>query len=301
MITGNVSIFKTLFSEQSVSDFLAKHEIGNQSYPFIVNESQKEKLKEYLSTLPDNEFNLLLSYIKLEQLKNDHEKYKKMLELNMVINKWPLIIQGIKNGLHCYGVFNGLLMTIAALASLSGITFGLPFFAVSIGIGLILVAGGVLYTAYCSNDDMSPSNKTNANDEPQAVTTNTIEHADDDSIDSYKKIIESDNDIRPSKNLMISEQCEVPRQFLSGCKKGIKFVQNFFQMFPHLDGSSIEAQCVYGLFALGYAGMFSLKGLRGLMRVESHKESLLVGGFFKKPDEAEHSLNRVTPSPINAL
>ena len=256
-------------------------------------------MKKEFSLLSGTEFNLLLSYIKLEQLKNDHEKYKKMLELNMVINKWPLIIQGIKNGLHCYGVFNGLLMTIAALASLSGITFGLPFFAVSIGIGLILVAGGVLYTAYCSNDDMSPSN-----------IVDTIENADDNSlersedacqIDSYKKIIESDNDIKPSKNLMISEQCEVPRQFLSGCKKGIKFVQNFFQMFPHLDGSSIEAQCVYGLFALGYAGMFSLKGLRGLMRVESHKESLLVGGFFKKPDEAEHSLNRVTPSPINAL
>ncbi len=296
---SEADIFLKEFVKKLESNFLENLKIGNQSYPFVVDEYQEKKLKEDFRNFSDTEFNLLLSYIKLEQLKNDHEKYKKMLELNMVINKWPLIIQGIKNGLHCYGVFNGLLMTIAALASLSGITFGLPFFAVSIGIGLILVAGGVLYTAYCSNDDMSPSN-----------IVDTIENADDNSlersedacqIDSYKKIIESDNDIKPSKNLMISEQCEVPRQFLSGCKKGIKFVQNFFQMFPHLDGSSIEAQCIYGLFALGYAGMFSLKGLRGLMRVESHKESLLVGGFFKKPDEAETFTKQRSSSPINAL
>jgi len=297
-IIGNEDIFKELFGEQIVSDVLAADGINNQSYPFIVDTPRKGKLKEYFSKLSDAEFNLLLSYIKLEQLKNDHEKYKKMLEHSMVINKWPLIIQGIKNGLHCYGVFNGLLMTIAALASLSGITFGLPFFAASISIGLILVAGGVLYTAYCSNDDMSSSN---ANDEHHTDDNSLKRSEDKCQIDSYKNIVESDNDIKPSKNLMISEQCEVPRQFLSGCKKGIKFVQNFFQMFPNLNGSSIEAQCIYGLFALSYAGMFSLKGLRGLIRLESHKDSFLVGRFFRKPDEEENSRNRATPSPTQAL
>ena len=72
-------------------------------------------------------------------------------------------------------------------------------------------------------------------------------------------------------------------------------------MFPNLNGSSIEAQCIYGLFALSYAGMFSLKGLRGLIRLESHKDSFLVGRFFRKPDEEENSRNRATPSPTQAL
>jgi hypothetical protein len=244
-----------------------------------------------------DEKSFIFSHLKLKQYLNDYNEYQDKLKEKMILPQFPVIMQGIKNGLHCYGVFNGFLMTLASLAFLYGWTFGPQLFALSIGVGFSCVIFGTLYTALFSNLESKPVAADEAEGEISAqavqvkagspcgfiVEDKTVPYWYNKKV--YGKIISNDNDIQPSKNLLISEQFEVLRQFLSGFKKGIKFLQTIFMLVPAgMPDSNIFVRTLYCVVSLIYGCFFALKGLRGLIRQDpkDYENSVLLSPIFSK-------------------
>lgn len=217
---------------------------------------------------------------RLSRYYQDFSQCKQKLKAAMVLENRATFMQGIKNGLHMYGVFNGCLMTVATIAFLSGWTFGLPFFYASLAAGFLFTVAGVLFTVLLVNRKKPGSE----NSSPATVEKNQGE------IgfwvpEKLPELMLNEHDISPSKNLMISEQCEVARQFMSGSKKGVKFLQTALMLSIGMsEDVPIPLKITYGIVALAYAGIFSMKGLRGLMRVDNHdyEQSWLIGRFFNR-------------------
>jgi hypothetical protein len=261
-----------------------------------------------------NAKSFIFSHLKLKQYLSDYNDYQDKLKEKMILPQFPVIMQGIKNGLHCYGVFNGFLMTLASLAFLYGWTFGPQLFALSIGVGFFCVIFGTLYTALFSNLESKAvaADVVAACESPvQAVQASagspcgfvledkTVPYWYNKKV--YGKIISNDNDIQPSKNLLISEQFEVLRQFLSGFKKGIKFLQTIFMLVPAgMPDSNIFVQMLYCVVSLIYGCFFALKGLRGLIRQDpkDYENSVLLGPIFTK-DKTEQYASVESPRVVH--
>jgi hypothetical protein len=231
----------------------------------------------------------------------DFSAAKKQLEAHLVLENRATFMQGIKNGLHMYGVFNGCLMAVSTIAFLSGWTFGLPFFYASLAAGVLFTGFGIAFTVLLANR----RSKAEKIKQQETVKPEIAEiPASEPAFWVPEKLpgfILNEQDISPTKNLMISEQCEVVRQFMSGSKKGVKLMQTLLMLAVGMsDEVPIPLKITYGAVALIYGGFFSLKGLRGLMRVDNqdYENSLLVGRFFP-PAEPEDSLRRCTSQAFN--
>ena len=257
-----------------------------------------------------SERSFLFSHLKLKKYLHDYADYQSKLKEKMILPQLPVIMQGIKNGLHCYGVFNGFLMTLASLAFLYGWMFGPQFFALSIGVGFFCVIFGTLYTALFSNVESKTITTEDKETENSAIPMSNLASCSFVDIEDeqqivpywydktlYGEIIRNDNDIQPSKNLLISEQFEVPRQFLSGFKKGIKFLQTIFMLVPDgMPDSNIFVKIFYLLVSLIYACFFALKGLRGLIRQDpkDYENCALLAPIFAN-NKVEQDSNQDSP------
>jgi len=238
--------------------------------PLVIDVRQQDQIKASME--------------RLSRYYQDFTQCKQKLKAAMVLENRATFMQGIKNGLHMYGVFNGCLMTVATIAFLSGWTFGLPFFYASLAAGFLFTVAGVLFTVLLVNRKKPGSE----NSSPATVerTQGEIEFWVPEKL---PELMLNEHDISPSKNLMISEQCEVLRQFMSGSKKGVKFLQTVLMLSIGMsEDVPIPLKITYGMVALAYGGIFTMKGLRGLMRVDNHdyEQSWLVGRFFNKKQTA---------------
>lgn len=248
---------------------------------------------------------------RLSSYSKDFDEYKSTLRRHLVLDRQATFMQGIKNGLHIYGVFNGCLIALSTMAFLAGFNLGIVFLYISIACGITFVtlstiftmvltknaqpAGGTL-TPSGSNSDLSIVSSSSTTSD---LSTNALNHGEIWMPDDVQKKL-NELDIQPSRNLMISEQCEVFRQFMSGSKKGVKLLQTILMLAVGTSTDiEVSEKLLYGAVALTYGGLFSLKGLRGLMRVDNHdyEKSTLVGGFFSK-QETKKTLSR-TPSISN--
>lgn len=283
--------------KQFMSFFSQKNDI------FLDNQQIIEQYKKLFTgasrEIGPEETTFLISLIRLEQYSEEYIVLNKRLKTNLVIPPLATIMQGIKNGLHIYGMFNGLLITIYSMSAWS---FNLSFFVFSIAVGISLVLFSTIYTAlYAKPEEKEMVNKeiSDTLSDTQCVDNilafnKTIDPRDLKAPYWYDKrkydvIIANDNAIIPSKNLLISEQCEVFRQFISGFKKGIKFLESIFLLLPWVSNEpSWFTAIFYPVIALIYGVIFALKGLRGLMRVDKddYANSPLVGRFFAKPEPA---------------
>ena len=226
---------------------------------------------------------------RIKKYEREYACHSVKLKDELQLNKDRVCWQGVRNGLVVFGAFNGLLMTIASMKFIFGIGFVPMFFYASIIAGIILTLCICFYTIYCLSGP-----KDNSNDE--------IDDAGDDAGDdvnlqnifiaeSTQKIL-NEKAVKPSKNLLITENAEVFRQLLSGFKKGMKLLQTLSVYLPKLpSGGGILA--ALSLIAAGisciaaglmFAVFFALKGLKGLMRVDEPKDSVIyqiltAGGF----------------------
>lgn len=281
--------FKSYFDQQK--DIFLDREIIQNHFKKVFGEDARE-----IST---EEFAFLISWVRLEQYCEEYKDLNKRLKTNLVIPPLATIMQGIKNGLHIYGMFNGLLITIYSMGAWS---FNLSFFIFSIAVGISLVVFSTIYTAlYAKPEEKEVTNNLGNSSEllsdtphiEKIVAFQKKNNPEDLKVPywydkaKYNEIIANDNAIIPSKNLLISEQCEVFRQFISGFKKGIKFLESIFLLLPSVSSEpNVFTIIFYPVIALIYGMIFALKGLRGLMRVDKddYENSILVGKFFEKPE-----------------
>jgi hypothetical protein len=240
----------------------------------------------------------LISFVRLELYNQEYKTLNAQLKTNLVIPPFATIMQGIKNGLHIYGMFNGLLITIYSMGAWS---FNLSFFVLSITVGISMVLFATIYTTLFAKPEEKEIDSLDNSSDSFSDTPNADKliafHEKNNPQDlkvpywydkaKYDHVFRNDNAIVPSKNLLISEQCEVFRQAISGIKKGIKFLESIFLLLPSLGSEpSLLTIIFYPVVALVYGMIFALKGLRGLMRVDQsdYENSILVGRFFKKPE-----------------
>ena len=285
----NVALFKDIFyaeigklsSEQNMHSSaidLGRYLSDTPCRSEVLPELSKEQREKFIACLKQ-----------LNRYSKDFADYKQILTENLVLDRQSTFMQGIKNGLHIYGVFNGCLMAIATMAFLAGGSLGITFLYISIAAGITFITLSVIFTMLLTqnnaplNSEPEHINVTAQSQRPQQVENELVFWAHEHDVD----IFVDERDIQPTKNLMISEQCEVFRQFMSGSKKGVKLLQTVLMLTLGTSGETeLPIKALYGLFALTYGGLFSLKGLRGLMRVDNqdYEKSLLVGGFFSKQE-----------------
>ena len=240
----------------------------NELYP------ESEKLKELVV---NNHEDLLPSLQRIKNLEalisDNHKEIEPLLRLPMLNVCW----QAIRNGLVVYGAFNSLLMSVATMSFLFGISLTPAFFYVSIAVGLIMLALVTAYTLCFINPNpvAEPGEETNEQNDSKFVS------------DETKALL--DKSINESQNLLIPEHAEVFRQALSGIKKSIKIVQTIFSA----DVINPVAIAAYTLAAITYGFLFALKGLRGLMRVdnEGYKQSYMyITITGEVPEEVQHEV-----------
>ena len=220
---------------------------------------------------------------------------KKLLHDELVLNDKYLVMQGIRNGLYCYGIANGFLMTLAIMSFFGIFAFTPALFWASIGFGFFCLAAGIAYTVMYSNElcELESTNELDVkalekdedlvDEEPHVIIDEPLEGgitAEDarrassvyyvDPV-SDECINKTADDIKQTRNLMISDQSEVARQFISGNKKGFKCLQTLSVFLPTLAANSTSGatQLVYLGVGLTYGFFFALKGLRNLVRVDN--------------------------------
>lgn len=185
----------------------------------------------------------------------EQERLKKLL----VLDAWYLSVQGLRNGLLCYGIINGCLNTVASIAYLRHWDFMTPgLFSASIWLGIALVILGILYTFY------------NAYFSSQIPATSQIPEQRLDephfTADAWR-CIHAQNVILPTPNAWISPQCEVLRQGLTGIKKALKMLQINAEIFKVFSPEyHPEVMYIYPVTCLFYMIEFCCKGIRGMVQ-----------------------------------
>lgn len=208
-------------------------------------------------------------------------KEKAALKAELILSDDFILMQGIRNGLYCYGIANGFLMTLAIMSFFGVFAFTPTMFWASVGFGFFCVAAGLLYT-WWNAKEFSQVNSSNSeehhleSDQHNSMITHedlrewgTTYYFDSCSRDQIQTV----DDIKQTQNLMISDQCEVLRQAISGNKKGYKLLQTLSIFLPTLaaNSQSLTTQITYLSVGIIYAGFFSLKGLRNLVRVDNQE------------------------------
>jgi hypothetical protein len=324
-LKARMSMLKRLMSSEldlindSLTDISARTSLELNQIPQDAKENYTQALKSILERIaPDKKLSLLSDFLNtvkdanlthlspdeqalIQHLQNraayqkDFLETKKLLHDELVLNDQYLVMQGIRNGLYCYGIANGFLMTLAIMSFFGIFSFTPALFWASIGFGFFCLAAGVAYTVLFSNElcELDATNKFDLKaleqdedlvDEQQNVILNeppeggitaedarlatTMYYVDPVSNESINKTAD---DIKQTRNLMISDQSEVARQFISGNKKGFKILQTLSVFLPALAANSTSGatQLVYIGVGLTYGFFFSLKGLRNLVRVDN--------------------------------
>ena len=227
----------------------------------------------------EKEKNFILSLLNIQELKQTFVANRKTLQEMLVLDNKMTLIQGIKNGLHVYGAFNGLLMTLSTVSFLFGLTFPPSLFFISMVFGFSMLLFCIVYTLYLNSlkPDLTENNPNPIKDE---VTEGFITSV-------LKAIIEDNSDIIPSPNPLISEQAEIFRQSVSGFKKGIKSTQVMQVLCSSWfdPEAPLVTKMIYMLVGVCYAPIFALKGYKGLRRIgdeEYVKASLFFGIYQDK-------------------
>lgn len=256
--------------------YLAEVLVGNPSFQSLGEKlKDSQGLKRFESYQPNDlvhltyqqipegieDENLFKAQIRIENLERDFVKQHLELDSCLRLNTLYVSWQAIRNGLVVYGAFNSLLMTVATMSFLFGLTITPTFFYVSIIFGIFMLLATFFYTLFFIQPKQDIEEDMGAHlvsTSPTAVVAK-----------STQDIIASPV-IQASENLLIPEHAEVFRQALSGVKKGIKCTQIILpllvSMSEHLNPVIL---LTYLSVSAGYGFLFALKGLRGLMRVDS--------------------------------
>lgn len=238
------------------------------------DEYQLDDLKPFSSdNIPEQiQDNVLLNaLIRIENLERvfikNHKELDSCLRLNTLYVSW----QAIRNGLVVYGAFNSLLMTIATMSFLFGLTITPTFFYVSITAGSFMLLATFLYTLFFIQPKQDIEEEMGVHIVVEQSTAYVAK--------STQMIIDSPV-IQASENLLIPEHAEVFRQALSGAKKGIKCTQTILPLFvPMSENLNPVLLMTYLAVTAGYGFLFALKGLRGLMRLDRnvYEKSFMYG------------------------
>lgn len=205
---------------------------------------------------------LLNALIRIENLERGFIKNHNELDSCLCLNPLYVSWQAIRNGLVVYGAFNSLLMTIATMSFLFGLTITPTFFYVSISVGSLMLLATFLYTLFFiqPKQDIEEEMGVHIDAEPSIAYV----------AKSTQVIIDSPV-IQASENLLIPEHAEVFRQALSGAKKGIKCTQTILPLLVRMsEDLNPVLLMTYLTVSAGYGFLFALKGLRGLIRLDSN-------------------------------
>lgn len=250
------------------------------NYLKLENEDENDQ-EQPISTALNDEQQAMLQYLRnVSDYQKRFEQDKKALRAELVLSDNFILMQGIRNGLYCYGIANGFLMTLAIMSFFGVFSFTPAMFWASIGFGFFCVAAGLLYTWWNAKafSEAHPTEKNRLAAELQNQRNPMITEEDSRTwgneyyFDAKSRgQIETVDDIKQTQNLMISDQCEVLRQVISGNKKGYKLLQTLSVFLPALAANSqaTATQAIYLSVGLFYAGFFALKGLRNLVRVDN--------------------------------
>jgi hypothetical protein len=251
-----------------------------------------EKQKDILN------FCVRVENLEREYLKN-HLDLSKQLELSSDI-VWR---QSLRNGLVVYGAFNSLLMTVATMSFLFGLTITPIFFYISVLVGLSILIATISYTWLF----IRPKEEKSVDDEDADAEVLGVAKTSTFSLPAEKTPantlyvspltydIMNIPEIRGTSNLLIPEHAEVFRQTLSGAKKGIKCSQTLLSFFVMASENVNPAlMSIYLGVSAVYASFFACKGLRGLMRVDNdaYKESFMYTWLTgeKRPSEVNEQV-----------
>jgi hypothetical protein len=259
---------------------------------------------QQLVNLDDKKQMLLDACIRIENLEREYLKNHLNLGMQLQLSSGIVWRQSLRNGLVVYGAFNSLLMTVATMSFLFGLTITPIFFYVSILVGFTILISTMTYTWLFirpKEDKNLDDQDDNAEEFGVTKEQNPERICEDTKKDNTLYVgpltydIMNIPEIKRTSNLLIPEHAEVFRQMLSGVKKGIKSIQVVLPLFVSFseDDNPILLMTYLGV-SLSYAYFFALKGLRGLMRVdnEAYKESFMYCRLTgeKRPSVMEDSV-----------
>jgi len=248
--------------------------------------------KMNLSNITAEQKDILHFCVRVENLEREYLKNHLDLSKQLELSSGIVWRQSLRNGLVVYGAFNSLLMTVATMSFLFGLTITPIFFYISVLVGLSILIATMSYTWLF----IRPKEEKSLDDQDESAQHLGLTPVQETSSANTLYVspstfnIMNSQEIRGTSNLLIPEHAEVFRQTLSGAKKGIKCTQTLLSFFVMASENVNPAlMSIYlGVSAI-YASFFACKGLRGLMRVDNdaYKESFMYTWLTgeKRPSE----------------